>query len=104
MKVLLLLLLLAAAARAGISCQAAAQGGAMVAGDTRVVTVVAVYTPGSCQCTFLPQPDADITCCTDETWTPTAVDLIGACACTFTAHQTIPANTFNFYACADTMT
>ncbi len=104
MKVLLLLLLLlAAAVRAAVTCQAVAQGGAMTTGGTRVVTLVAVYTPGSCQCTFLPQPNADITCCTDETWTPAAVDLVGACACTFTAHQAISANTFNFYACADTV-
>ena len=112
MRVLLLLLLLAAVAWAGVACQsvlgsavvcqAAAQAEAMAAGDTRVVTLAPACAPGSCQCAFLAQPAADITCCTDETWAPAAAEPAEACQCTLTAHQAIPAETFDFYACADT--
>lgn len=110
-KVLILLFLLAVAGcaavqcraddeRTDVLCQAAAQGAAMAAGDARTVAFATAYVAGSCECTFLPQPGADITCCTDETWAPAAAELAEACQCTFTAHQTIPAEIFDFYACA----
>lgn len=100
---LVLLLLLAAAVRAEVLCQSVAQSAAMAPGDTQSANFVAVYVPGSCECAFLPQPGANITCCTDETWAPVATDVVGACACLFTAHIAIPADTFNFYACANTV-
>lgn len=112
MTLVWLLLLLAAAMCAGvtcqpalvsnIACQAMAQAEAMAAGDACTVALAAAYAAGSCQCAFLARPDADITCCTDETWAPAAAELADACQCTFTAHQAIPANTFDLYACADT--
>ena len=91
-----------AAAAADVLCSSAAQDAAMSAGQTATVTPTASFAAGSCQCSFLPRPGANITCCTDETWAPAAAELAEACQCTFTAHQAIPAETFDFYACADT--
>ena len=90
-----------AAAAADVLCSSAAQDAARSAGQTATVTLTASFAAGSCQCSFLPRPGANITCCTDETWAPAATEGAGTCACAFAAHQTIPANTFDFYACAD---
>lgn len=98
--VLLFLLFLVSAVAADVACATVRQSAAMAAGDTIAVTQVAVFAPGTCQCSFLAAPDANITCCTDERWTPVVTLPVGACQCTFTAHQTIPANTFDFYACS----
>lgn len=113
MKIALLLLLLAVASYASVTdhpvspnsnivCQAAAQNEAMAADGTFTTTLFATYVADTCECAFLAQLSADITCCTDETWAPVASEQAGACVCTFTAHRAIPANTFDFYACADT--
>jgi len=102
MKALLFLLLLLGIARAEIACQAATQV-ALAAGGSQAVELAAAYAPGSCQCSFLPHPGANITCCTDETWAPAATDVLGACRCSFFAYLPIPAATFDFYACADVL-
>lgn len=113
--VAVIFVLLAAAACAGvvcqpsvqsdaILCQSALQSAAMSVGETQAVTFVTSYTPGSCECAFLPSPDADITCCTDETWAPVATAEADGCLCTFTSHVYVPPGTFVFYACADTVT
>ena len=104
MKALLLLLfiflwLLAAAAAAAVSCTAVHQAEAKDAGDTIVVAQPGLSAAGTCECAFLSNPMNDITCCTDETWTPAALSG-DTCQCTFTAHQHIPAGTFDFYACS----
>jgi hypothetical protein len=90
-----------AAVAAATACHEAAQAAAMGAGDQATATLTAAYVPGSCECAFLPQVGADVTCCTDETWAPAAAEPPGACVCTFTAHMAIPADTFRFFACAD---
>ena len=90
--IVLLFILLVASAHAVVLCQYGAQSAAITAGNSQTVVFTTAYAA------------TDITCCTDETWAPVATELPGSCRCTFTAHiPTVPANTFDFYACANTM-
>lgn len=111
-SVVIIFVLLVAVACAGVACQpslqsgeilcqAAPQDAAVSPGEARDVAFVTSYTAGSCECAVLAAPGADITCCTDETWSPVPSELADACSCRFTAHQEIPAGTFVFYACAN---